>query len=299
MTGINNVGSDSHVHAAVQPFGEDPAQDPGAHQTAPSMAPVRDRREDPQHARLENCRVSLLTNNRVFGELLAARMGATLRVGLADQRWIDHALPPDLVLIDGSLDPESAPVQRAVKRCKMQRLSVVAVACPNEPLVAARWVDLGIDALSYTDATLVDLETMLARVVRGETVVGVGVREMLLSELRVERAGQRDREMLFDKLTKREMEVLCLLAQAVTPEEIARQSFVSLNTVRTQIRSILAKLATTSVVGAVAVAYRTGWMAHMESLVQSAKGRLNYGPQYGVSLLDQFGLMANINHQNW
>lgn len=267
MTGMNDVRSGGDAFPALLPAPDGRGQA----LVGTSSTPVRDRREDSRQARLENCRVSLLTDNRVFGELLAAQIGAMLRVGLADQHWIDHALPPDLVLLDGSLNPELPLVQRGVRRCKVQRLTIVVVACPNEPLVAARWIDLGADALSYVDATMKELDSTLARVVRGESVLGVGVRELLLSELRAERAGQRDREMLFEKLTKREMEVLYFLAQATTPEEIARQSFVSLNTVRTQIRSILAKLATTSVVGAVALAYRTGWIAHIETAGQSSK----------------------------
>ena len=267
VTGMNDLRSGGDVSPTFLPALAGPGQELGG---APST-PFRDRREDSRQARLENSRISLLTDNRVFGELLAAHIGATLRVGLADQHWIDHALAPDLVLLDGSLNPELPLVQRGVRRCKVQRLTIVVVACPNEPLVAARWIDLGADALSYVDATMKELESTLAGVVRGESALGVGVRELLLSELRAERAGQRDREVLFEKLTKREMQVLCLLAQATTPEEIARQGFVSLNTVRTQIRSILAKLTTTSVVGAVALAYRTGWIAHVETAGQSSK----------------------------
>ena len=208
----------------------------------------------------ERCRISVLTDNRVFGELLAGQLNATLRIGLDDLHWIENSLPPDVVLIDASLDPSSTSVERAVRRCRVQRLSIMVIACSDEALRAARWVDLGADALSYCDASLADLESTLARLFRGETLIGVGTRESLLRELRADRASHRDRESLFDKLTRREMEVLRLLAQASTPEEIARENYVSLNTVRTQIRSILAKLSTTSVVGAVALAYSSGWM---------------------------------------
>ena len=284
MTGTNNVGADarvpgaSAVHSSEEapvherktqsdPRGPNGPNGPNG-QTSP---PGLDRREDPRTARLDNARINVLAGNRPFGELLAGRLDATLRYGLGDQRWIDQSLPPDLVLIDGSLNPDDPLVQRAVRRCKMQRLSIVVISSPNEPLVCARWIDLGADALSYVSASMSELDAILARVMRGEAVLGVGVRELLLSELRAERAGHRDRDVLFEKLTRREMEVLALLAQAMTPEEIARQSFVSLNTVRTQIRSILAKLATTSVVGAVAFAYRTGWMAQREDAGQISK----------------------------
>ena len=46
------------------------------------------------------------------------------------------------------------------------------------------------------------------------------------------------------------------------PAEIAREDFVAEATVRTQIKSILAKLEVNSQIGAVAVVRRAGWSAH-------------------------------------
>ena len=204
--------------------------------------------------------INILTGNLAVGELLAGKVGGVHRVDLDEQSWINGALPPDLVLVDGSLDPLHPSTCRAVKRCRVQRLTVLVFGCSHEHLAAARWVDLGVDGLCYVDDSLATLERTISQLLSGETVLGVSVRETLLSKLRADRATDRDRQVVFENLTKREMEVLQLLAQASTPEEIARLSFVSLNTVRTQIRSILAKLSTSSVVGAVALAYSSGWM---------------------------------------
>lgn len=209
---------------------------------------------------VEGRTIHLVTGNYLLGELLAVQLGAVLRPEVDAQGWIDSALPPDLVLVDGSFDPTDPTVGRALKRCRVHRLAIVVFGCSRDPLAAARWVDLGVDALCFVDESLAVLSQLVVRISRGETVLGVSVRETLLSELRRKRATERERQSHFESLTKREMEVLRLLAQATTPEEIARISFVSLNTVRTQIRSILAKLATSSVVGAVAHAYSSGWM---------------------------------------
>jgi two-component system, NarL family, nitrate/nitrite response regulator NarL len=91
-------------------------------------------------------------------------------------------------------------------------------------------------------------------------VIGVSVRESLLSELRTTRARSQDRFAAFESLTKRESDVLRELAVGSSPEDVAKSSYVSVNTVRTQIRGILAKLDVSSVVAAVALAYRTGWL---------------------------------------
>jgi DNA-binding NarL/FixJ family response regulator len=63
----------------------------------------------------------------------------------------------------------------------------------------------------------------------------------------------------FERLSRRERQVLSALMRGETARDISRQSFVSLPTVRSQIRSILVKLGVSSQLGAVVLAYRSGW----------------------------------------
>ncbi len=60
------------------------------------------------------------------------------------------------------------------------------------------------------------------------------------------------------KLTKREKEILELVAQGLSAQEIATLVFVSLNTVETHRRNIMQKLGARNTVEAVARAIRTG-----------------------------------------
>ena len=63
----------------------------------------------------------------------------------------------------------------------------------------------------------------------------------------------------FDRLTPREEEVLSALMRGAKARDICTQSYVSMPTVRSQIRSILTKLGVTSQLAAVALAYQSGW----------------------------------------
>jgi two-component system nitrate/nitrite response regulator NarL len=63
----------------------------------------------------------------------------------------------------------------------------------------------------------------------------------------------------FERLTRREEEVLSALMRGAKARDICVQSFVSMPTVRSQIRSILTKLGVTSQLAAVALAYQNGW----------------------------------------
>jgi DNA-binding NarL/FixJ family response regulator len=68
----------------------------------------------------------------------------------------------------------------------------------------------------------------------------------------------------FDRLTRREEEVLSSLMRGAKAREICAQSFVSMPTVRSQIRSILTKLGVTSQLAAVALAYQNGWSGRVD-----------------------------------
>ncbi len=65
----------------------------------------------------------------------------------------------------------------------------------------------------------------------------------------------------FERLSRRERQVLSSLMRAQSVREISREAYVSVPTVRSQIRSILVKLEVRSQLAAVVLAYRSGWSA--------------------------------------
>ena len=64
---------------------------------------------------------------------------------------------------------------------------------------------------------------------------------------------------LFARLTEREQVVLSELMEGHCAEDIAKAAFVSISTVRSQIKAILLKLGVNSQLAAVAMARRAGW----------------------------------------
>jgi DNA-binding CsgD family transcriptional regulator len=84
-------------------------------------------------------------------------------------------------------------------------------------------------------------------------------RHSALSRLRKHRAQRRQTTALFESLTRREQEALCLIAEGHGAAEIAGLWEVALPTVRSHIRAVLAKLGVTSQLRAAAMARDSGW----------------------------------------
>ena len=106
-----------------------------------------------------------------------------------------------------------------------------------------------------------DILATVRRITAGLPVMDREEREELLgawSRQRFESQGQRER---LDLLTVREREVLGHLMKGRAVREIAGLSVVSEATVRTQVKSILAKLEVSSQLAAVGMAHEIGWRA--------------------------------------
>jgi two-component system nitrate/nitrite response regulator NarL len=128
----------------------------------------------------------------------------------------------------------------------------------------ARWGDAvrsGARKVLSKSQPLRDILATVRRIVAGLPVMDREEREELVSEWtrhRFEAKGVRER---LELLTARESAVLGHLMKGHAVREIAGLSVVSEATVRTQVKSILAKLEVSSQLAAVGMAHEIGWRA--------------------------------------
>ncbi len=99
----------------------------------------------------------------------------------------------------------------------------------------------------------------IRRAADGETVTPITEKTQLLADLAAHRRAEDKRHAPFEALSARERDVLRMIVEGKQAAAIAEASYVSLATVRTQIRSILLKLEVTSQVAAIALARQGGW----------------------------------------
>jgi two-component system, NarL family, nitrate/nitrite response regulator NarL len=103
------------------------------------------------------------------------------------------------------------------------------------------------------------------RAANGETVTPLGDRARYQTELDAHRRTGRRRLAPFESLSPRERDVLAKIVDGRSAADIARRSYVSVPTIRTQIRSILLKLDVQSQMAAAAMARQAGWSPPAEN----------------------------------
>ena len=104
-----------------------------------------------------------------------------------------------------------------------------------------------------------ELVAAIRRAADGEDLLTAHQRQILMAALDDGRQADRLRAAPFLTLSPREQAVLARMVAGESAETIAARSYVSLATVRSQIRSILTKLGVNTQLAAVAMARRESW----------------------------------------
>ena len=220
---------------------------------------------------LRERQVVIVDDHRLFAQALEMALGAqgyaTHRLELPEANTTSAALVstvlqlrPDVLLLDLDLGP-FGDGRQVIEPATRAGIDVVVVTGSEEPGEWARAILSGARTVLSKTQPLVDVVTTVDRLMDGLPVMSREEREHLLelwAKRRADHASVWDR---FDLLTMRESEVLGLLMQGESVRGIARHAFVAETTVRTQVKSILAKLEVSSQLAAVGLAYRIGWQS--------------------------------------
>ena len=146
-----------------------------------------------------------------------------------------------------------------VRSLRALGVEVIAFTDSTDRLLLGATVEAGAADVVSPLAPLHELVDAVRHGLRGESRLGATYRQVVLQQLCRERAEQRARLAPFLALTRREAAVLAQMMEGDSAETIATTCFVSVPTVRSQIRAILTKLGVKSQLAAVARAYRAGW----------------------------------------
>jgi DNA-binding NarL/FixJ family response regulator len=165
----------------------------------------------------------------------------------AEALELAHSLQPDLVLLDLSMPGMDGltvlpRLRSAAPRCEV----VVLTASGTEEnlLAAIRGGAAGYLLKSEPPERIVEF---LRGVAKGEAALSGAVARRLLDQVRVGgRNGSGVPDSIAQVLSAREVEVLLLLDDHLSTDEIARRLYISEHTVRSHVKSLLRKLGVSS-----------------------------------------------------
>lgn len=166
-------------------------------------------------------------------------------------------LRPSLVLLDLDLGNDAAgrPLDGVTLARDLNRdgWQVLLVTGSTERQRIAEALAAGAAAWLSKSVPFEDLIYAILDGFAGRPMMDPKERQSLLAEHRALQAQRRSTSQMFNQLTKRERQVLDALVEGKRAKVIAAESYVSIATVRSQIRSILAKLNVKSQLEAVAL----------------------------------------------
>lgn len=184
-----------------------------------------------------------------FATMSIAASGRAIEAGI-DWR-------PDLVLLDArSLDIPCG--SALIEQFRHAGLQVCVIDVDNGDRPNA-WSRAGTSALIDKSAPFDELFRTITAILRRRLLAQTAPRYLATLELTPRDEHRQERLEPFAALSEREQVVLAELIEGHCAEDIAKAAFVSISTVRSQIKAILQKLGVSSQLAAVAMARRAGW----------------------------------------
>jgi DNA-binding NarL/FixJ family response regulator len=203
--------------------------------------------------------VLIVDDHRMFSEslsrLLADEEGITV-LGVAatgaDAIEMVGRLHPNVVLMDYQLpDQDGVSVTTKIRR-QSPEVMVVMLTGSTEDRVLLAAIDAGCSGFLTKDRAAAEVVNAVRAAAVGEALISPALLARLLPKL------NRTQRTLGEDLSDREREILGFLARGMTNKVIAAELFLSVNTIRNHVQSVLGKLGAHSKLEAVSTAVREG-----------------------------------------
>lgn len=169
---------------------------------------------------------------------------------------------PDVLILDIHL-PDMSGVH--VTRCLMEKQAtcrILALTALEDEETILGLLSAGVTGYVLKDEALEQMVSAVRSVAAGCTWLSPNIANRVIQRLKESPSNKKttpqNRENPLDALTKREKEVLHLLAQGLDNQAIAKKLVITVRTVQNHVSNIYSKLGTSSRTQAALAAYRTG-----------------------------------------
>lgn len=174
----------------------------------------------------------ILGEEKTIGEIHIANNGSEA---------VDKALTADIDCVIMDINMPVMNGLEAVKRIKQEKpyVKIIAVSMHSDASVVSKMLKAGADGYINKDTGKTELLTALEKVMRGEKYISPEISNILFLHLNDRSVQSEEGEK---PLTPREIEIIRYIADGLTNQEIAQKLFLSVVTVDTHRKNILAKL---------------------------------------------------------
>ncbi|HXU45340.1 MAG TPA: response regulator transcription factor [Thermoanaerobaculia bacterium] len=213
-------------------------------------------------------RLAILEHHQLFRECLATALAEMGSFDVQPLAGLGHApvdrlaeLEVDVLLLglDG-VKNETADLVRELT-ARQPRLAVVLIGSAQDEGRMVDCLEAGAAGCVFPEQSLTEVCTAIESVARGEAVLPPRLAGTLFARLADLGRERRRRERLSSlALTPREFEILRLVAEGLSNEEIARRLFLSIHTVKNHVHKILETLGVASRWDAAQLAITRGWL---------------------------------------
>jgi len=139
----------------------------------------------------------------------------------------------DLILLDINLPDLSGIEFCAIVKSRNHNQKILAITSMSQRLVIEQMIEKGVDGLIFKTSDLEEIVDAVKTVLSGNQFFGKGVKELINGKNYI-----NEQKLA---LTKREIEILSLISDGLTNQEIADQLFISCSTVDSHRKNLLLK----------------------------------------------------------
>ncbi len=171
---------------------------------------------------------------------------------------------PDVALLSANLQHCDGFSATALIRSRVPTCRVVILAGNRDNVALARSVEAGASGYLPEDCPLTEVIAAIHAVHRGDVLIPPNMLGDLIERLAGRHNGREEARRLVSSLTRREREILALLAHGADNDVMAEELYISPQTARTHVQNVLAKLGVHSRLEAATFVNRHGLRDELE-----------------------------------
>lgn len=174
----------------------------------------------------------------------------------AEAAELAAAVAPDVVLMDVRMPKKSGIDACVLIKDVVPSTNIIMLTVSDDEADLYEAIKNGASGYLLKDASIDEVAQAIRVVADGQSLISPSMATKLLDEFKMMSRAEERQQMMLPRLTDRELEVLRLVARGLNNREIARELFISENTVKNHVRNILEKLQLHSRMEAVMYAVR-------------------------------------------